>query len=164
LTNAIRAAIWQVDKDQPVGAVLTMDEQLSHSLQRRRFSVTLLSLFGAVAALLAAVGLYGVLAFIVAQRKREIGVRIALGAAGRDVVREVLGQGLRLAGMGLSIGLVLALAITRLMSALLFGTSPTDAITFLGAATLLTFIAVMASLIPALRASHVDPLVALRDE
>jgi putative ABC transport system permease protein len=164
MTNAIRAAIWQVDKNQPVGAVLTMDEQLSHSLQRRRFSVTLLSIFGAVAALLAAVGLYGVLAFIVAQRRREIGVRIALGATGRDVVRDVLGHGLRLAALGLSIGLALALAITRLMSALLFGTSPTDVVTFVGAATLLTLIAVMASLIPALRASRVDPLVALRDE
>jgi len=164
LTNAIRAAIWQVDKDQPVGAVLTMDEQLSRSLQRRRYSVTLLSIFGAVAALLAAVGLYGVLAFIVAQRRREIGVRIALGATGRDVIRDVLGQGLRLAGLGVSIGLALALAMTRLMSALLFGTSPTDIVTFAGASTLLTGIAVTASLVPALRASRVDPLVALRDE
>ena len=164
LTNAIRAAIWEVDKDQPVGAVLTMDEQLSRSLQRRRYSVTLLSIFGAVAALLAAVGLYGVLAFIVAQRRREIGVRIALGATGRDVIRDVLGQGLRLAGLGVSIGLALALAMTRLMSALLFGTSPTDIVTFAGASTLLTGIAVTASLVPALRASRVDPLVALRDE
>jgi len=164
MTNAIRAAIWQVDKDQPVGAVLTMDEQLSHSLQRRRFSVSLLSIFGVVAALLAAVGLYGVLAFIVAQRRREIGVRMALGATGRDVIRDVLGHGLRLAAFGVSIGLALALAITRLMSALLFGTSPTDVATFAGAATLLTLIAAIASLIPALRASRVDPLVALRDE
>jgi putative ABC transport system permease protein len=164
MANAIRAAIWQVDKDQPVGAVLTMDEQLSHSLQRRRFSVTLLSIFGAVAALLAAVGLYGVLAFIVAQRRREIGVRMALGATGRDVIRDVLGHGLRLSAFGVSIGLALALAITRLMSALLFGTSPTDVATFAGAAMLLALIAAIASLIPALRASRVDPLVALRDE
>jgi putative ABC transport system permease protein len=164
MTNAIRAAIWQVDKDQPVGAVLTMDEQLSHSLQRRRFSVTLLSIFGAVAALLAAVGLYGVLAFIVAQRRREIGVRMALGATERDVIRDVLGHGLQLAAFGVSIGLALALAITRLMSAFLFGTSPTDVATFAGAATLLALIAAIASLIPALRASRVDPLVALRDE
>jgi ABC-type antimicrobial peptide transport system permease subunit len=141
-----------------------MDEQLSRSLQRRRYSVTLLSIFGAVAALLAAVGLYGVLAFIVAQRRREIGVRIALGATSRDVIRDVLGQGLRLAGLGVSIGLALALAMTRLMSALLFGTSPTDIVTFAGASTLLTGIAVTASLVPALRASRVDPLVALRDE
>ena len=135
-----------------------------HSLQRRRFSVTLLSIFGAVAALLAAVGLYGVLAFIVAQRRREIGVRIALGATRRDVIRDVLGHGLRLAAFGVSIGLALALAITRLMSALLFGTSPTDVATFAGAATLLALIAAIAGLIPALRASRVDPLVALRDE
>ena len=164
LSNAVRAAIWGVDKDQPVGALLTMDEQLSHSMQRRRFSVTLLSIFGSVAALLAAVGLYGVLAFIVSQRRREIGVRIALGATGRDVITDVLGHGLRLAGLGMAIGLALALAVTRLMSALLFGTSPTDVATFAGAATLLSVIAVTASLIPALRASRVDPLVALREE
>jgi putative ABC transport system permease protein len=164
LSNAVRAAIWEVDKDQPVGALLTMDEQLSHSMQRRRFSVTLLSIFGTVAALLAAVGLYGVLAFIVSQRRREIGVRIALGATGRDVIADVLGHGLRLAGLGMAIGLALALAVTRLMSALLFGTSPTDVATFAGAATLLSVIAVTASLIPALGASRVDPLAALREE
>jgi putative ABC transport system permease protein len=126
--------------------------------------VTLLSIFGSVAALLAAVGLYGVLAFIVSQRRREIGVRIALGATGRDVITDVLGHGLRLAGLGMAIGLALALAVTRLMSALLFGTSATDVATFAGAATLLSVIAVTASLIPALRASRVDPLVALREE
>ena len=113
----MRDAIWQVDKDQPVGAVLTMDEQLSNSLQRRRFSVTLLSVFGAVAALLAAVGLYGVLAFIVAQRRREIGVRMALGATGRATSSPTCsGHGLRLAAIGVVVGLALALAITRLMS------------------------------------------------
>ena len=164
LSKAVQAAVWRVDKDQPVGAILTMDEQLSRSLQRRRFSVTLFSAFGAVAVLLAAVGLYGVLAFIVAQRRREIGVRIALGATGRDVIRDILGHGLRLAALGVSIGLALALALTRLMTALLFGTSPTDVVTFVGAATLLSLIAALASLIPALRASRVDPLVALRDE
>jgi putative ABC transport system permease protein len=164
LTNAIRAAIWQVDKDQPVDAILSMDQQMSNSLQRRRFSVTLLSIFGGVAALLAALGLYGVLAFIVSQRRREIGVRIALGATARDVITDVLGHGLRLAGLGMAVGLALAIAVTRLMSALLFGTSPTDVVTYAGAATLLAVIAVAASLIPALRASRVDPLVALRED
>jgi putative ABC transport system permease protein len=164
LGNAVRAAIWRVDKDQPVGAILTMDEQFSRSLQRRRFSVTLFSAFGAVAVLLAAVGLYGVLAFIVSQRRREIGVRMALGATGRDVITDVLGQGLRLAGFGMAAGLALSLAVTRVLSALLFRTSPTDVATFAAAAMLLAVIAVAASLIPALRASRVDPLVALRED
>jgi putative ABC transport system permease protein len=162
--TSIRDAIWQVDKDQPIGAILTMDEQLSKSLTRRRFSVTLLSAFGVVAAALAAIGLYGVLAFIVAQRRREIGVRMALGAQPRDVIADVMGQGLRLAAVGVVAGIVLALAGARLLNSLLFGTSPTDTLTFVAAVTLLVAIAALASLVPALRASRVDPLIALRDE
>ena len=164
LANAIRAAVWSVDKDQPIGPVLTMDERLSNSMVGRRYSVTLLIAFGATAVVLAAVGLYGVLAFLVSSRRREIGVRIALGATAIDVVGDVLGHGLRLTGFGMAIGLALALAVTRLMSTLLFGISPTDVATFASAATLLAVIAVAASLIPALRASRVDPLAALRDE
>ena len=164
LTNAVRDAIWQVDKDQPVGAVRTMDEQLSNSLTRRRFSVTLLSAFGIVAVSLAGIGLYGVLAFIVAQRRREIGVRMALGAQPRDVIADVMGQGLRLAGLGVVVGIGLALAGTRLLNSMLFGTSPTDVLTFAAVAALLVTIAAAASLVPALRASRVDPLIALRDE
>jgi ABC-type antimicrobial peptide transport system permease subunit len=164
VTNSARAAMLQVDKDQPVGAILTMDEQFSRSLTRRRFSVTLLSLFGGVAVLLAAVGLYGVLAFLVSQRRREIGVRIALGATARDVMKDVLGEGLRLAAIGMALGLGLALAATRLMSALLYATSPTDVATYAGAAAILAVIAITASFIPAFRASRVDPIIALRDE
>ena len=164
IAGAVRAAVWTVDKDQPVGAVLTMDERLSNSLARRRYSVTLLTAFGATAVLLAAVGLYGVLAFVVSQRRREIGVRIALGATARDVVSDVLGQGLRLAALGMAVGLVLALAVTRLMSSLLFGIGATDIATYAGSALVLTVIATAASLVPALRASRVDPLNALRDE
>lgn len=160
----VRAAFASVDRNQPIGAVRTMDEQMAGSLSDRRFAVTLLTAFGAAAMLLAAVGLYGVLAFVVSQRRREIGVRIALGASTRDVIVDVVGDGLRLAGIGLAAGVVLAAGVTRLMSALLFGTSPTDLATFAGAAVLLGVVAVAASLAPALRASSVDPLVALREE
>jgi putative ABC transport system permease protein len=164
LAIAVRAAIARVDKDTAAVALRTMDEQLSNSLTRRRFSVTLLVAFGFTAVALAAIGLYGVLAFLVSQRRREIGVRIALGATSRDVVTDVLGQGLRLAALGLGVGLALAVAVTRLISAMLFGTSPTDVATYVAAAALLAAIAVAASLIPALRASRVDPLTALRDQ
>jgi putative ABC transport system permease protein len=162
--NAVRDAIWRVDKEQPIGAVRTMDEQLSNSLTRRRFSVTLLTAFGVVAVSLAAIGLYGVLAFIVAQRRREIGLRMALGARPRDVIADVLGQGMRLALVGVAAGIGLALAATRLLRSLLYGTSPTDAVTYVAVATLLVLIAAGASFVPALRASRVDPLTALRDE
>jgi putative ABC transport system permease protein len=164
LKRSVQLAIWQVDKDQPVGAIRTMDEVLYRSLSRRRFSVTLLTAFGVIAVSLAAIGLYGVLAFIVAQRRREIGVRMALGATPRAVVADVLGEGLRLAGIGVVAGIGLAIAATRLLNALLFGTSRTDVATFSGVAVLLVVIAAAASLVPALRASRVDPIVALRDE
>jgi putative ABC transport system permease protein len=164
MRRAIENAIARVDKDQPVGATLTMDELLSRTLARRRFGVTLLTAFGAIAVALAAVGLYGVLAFIVGERRREIGVRMALGAQPRDIIAELLGEGLRLAGFGVVAGIALALATGRLLNALLFGTSPTDAVTFLSASALIVTIAACASLIPAVRASRVDPLVALRDE
>lgn len=141
-----------------------MDDRLSNSLSRQRFGVMLLSAFGALAVALAAVGLYGVLAFIVAQRRREIGVRMALGASPADVIREVLGQGVRLAGVGIGVGLLLAVAASRVLTTLLYGTSPTDATTFVGVATLLVMVAACASLIPAVRASRVAPLKALRDE
>jgi putative ABC transport system permease protein len=164
LAAPARMAIWQIDKDQPVGAVRTMDEQLSRSVAQRRFSVALLTGFGAIAIVLAAIGLYGVLAFVTAQRRREIGVRMALGARPRDVVVDVLGHGLRLTALGVAAGIALALAATRLINTLLFGTSPTDAATFAAVAALLVLVAATASLIPALRASRVDPIVALRDE
>jgi putative ABC transport system permease protein len=164
VANSVRTAMLEVDKDQPVGAILTMDEQLSRSLTRRRFGVTLLTLFGAVAVMLAAIGLYGVLAFLVSQRRREIGVRIALGATAQDVMQDVLGEGLRLAGIGMVLGLALAVAASRLMASMLYATSPMDVATYAGAASMLAVIAVAASFVPAFRASRVDPIVALRDE
>jgi predicted permease len=164
LARAIRQAVSTVDRDEPVGAVTTMDERLSGSLSRRRFTVTLLSIFGAVALGLAAVGLYGVLAFVVAQGRREIGVRIALGARPVALVAGILGQGLRLAGLGIAVGLALALGTSRLLASALYGVGAVDASTFVGVSGLLLAIAALASLVPALRASRVDPLIALRDE
>jgi ABC-type antimicrobial peptide transport system permease subunit len=117
-----------------------------------------------MAVALAAIGLYGVLAFIVAQRRREIGVRMALGAGPRHVIADVLGQGLRLAAIGVTIGMALALAATRLLSSLLYGTSATDVATFASVALLLVLIAIGASVVPARRASRVDPLDALRED
>lgn len=162
--RSIERAIARVDADQPVGATLTMDELLSRTLARRRFGVTLLTSFGVIAIALAAVGLYGVLAFIVGERRREIGVPMALGPRPRDIAANLLGEGLRLAGLGVVGGIALALAAARLLNALLFGTSPTDAVTFVSASALIVTIAACASLVPAIRASRVDPLVALRDE
>src|SRR5262249_49178522 len=164
IAGAVRQAVWQVDKEQPLGDVMTMDQRLSDSLSRRRFGVTMLTAFGVIAAALAAIGLYGVLSFIVAPPRRQIRVRMALGASAQEVVAEIMGQGLRLTGIGIGVGIALAIAVTRLMESLLYGTSTTDALTFGSVAMLLVVIAGGASALPALRASRVDPLVALREE
>jgi len=164
LAAATQVAIWRVDKDQPLSAIQTMDERLSLSIARRRFSVTLLSAFAIIAGMLAAIGLYGVIAFVVAQRRREFGVRMALGAQSRDIVADVMRNGLQLAGLGIAAGFALAIGATRLINALLFGTSPTDAGTFAAVVALLAIVAAAACLIPALRASRLDPITALRDE
>jgi putative ABC transport system permease protein len=161
---ALRRVVEGVDKDQPVGALRTLDDEISSSLARRRFSVALLTAFGGVAVLLAAVGLYGVLAFLVAQRRREIGIRIALGATAGDVVRGVILDGGKLIAVGMIAGIGLSLASTRLLSSLLFGIGATDAVSFGAAVALLAAIALIASVVPALTASRVDPLVALRAE
>jgi len=141
-----------------------MDEWLADSAAQPRLNAVLLVVFAAVAMLIAVIGIYSVLAYSVNQRTREIGLRMALGARARDVITDVLGQGLRLALIGVGAGIVLALAATRLLRSLLYGTSPTDAATFVAVATLLVAVAAGASFVPALRASRVDPLTALRDE
>jgi putative ABC transport system permease protein len=164
IAGVVRDAIWSVDKDQAIGPMLTMDERLSGTMARRRFSVTLFTCFGVAAAALAAVGLYGVLAFIVAQRGREIGVRLALGATRWSVLSEVIGQGVRLAAIGIAAGLALALGATRLLRALLYGTTPSDAPTLVIVSVLLVGLAALASVVPAVRASRVDPLIALRED
>ena len=164
LASAVRKTVWEIDKDQPVSDVSTMEEVLSESIARQRFSMLLLAVFAGVALLLAAVGLYGVMSYSVAQRTREIGLRMALGAQERDVLRMVVGQGLKLVLAGVLIGLAAAFALTRLMSSLLFGVSATDPATLVTISLLLVGVAVLASYVPARRATKVDPLIALRYE
>ena len=141
-----------------------MDQRVAASLETQRFAVVLLGIFGTLALILAAIGLYGVLAFTVSQRTREIGVRIALGAQWRDVLKLILRSGMTLVVVGLTIGLAGALALTRLMSTLLFEVSPTDPITFGAVALSVILAALLACYVPARRATKVDPLIALRYE
>jgi putative ABC transport system permease protein len=153
-----------MDRDQPMAGVATMEQLVSDSYSRSRFTMIVLAIFAAVALLLAAVGIYGVIAFTVAQRTNEIGIRVAMGAQRGDVLRLVLGQGGRLIFLGVALGVVAGLLITRLMSGLLFGISATDPSTFAGVALLLAAVALLACYMPARRATHVDPLIALRYE
>ncbi|HEY6272167.1 MAG TPA: ABC transporter permease [Terriglobales bacterium] len=164
LVSSIRSVIAQCDKNLPLADVLTMDEIRSTSVAQPRLEAVLLGLFGGLAMLLAAVGIYGVMSYSVSQRTSEIGVRIALGADRGDVLAMVCKQGLRLAGIGLASGVLLALAVTRVMSKVLFGISPTDPGTFAAIIALLALVALFACYVPARRATKVDPMVALRHE
>jgi putative ABC transport system permease protein len=161
---AVRNVVGQLDKDLPVADVRTMSDLLSDSVASRRFNMFLLGSFAMVALLLAGVGIYGVMAYSVAQRTHEIGIRIALGAQARDVLKLVVGQGMYTAMIGVGIGLAGAFALTRVMASLLFGVSATDPIVFAGVALLLSFTALVACYIPARRATKVDALNALRSE
>ena len=164
LTSAIRNAVMEVDPEQPVFGLATMKHVLSASISRRRFGMFLFGLFAAAAIVMAAVGLYGVLAFSVAQRTNEIGIRIALGARPEMMVAHIVREGLWLALAGLAGGAVAAFALTRLMSGLIFGVGATDPISFAVGGVLLVAIALLASYLPARRAAGVDPVVALKQE
>ncbi len=164
LVSAARSALQQMDPEQPMAAISTMDELVAGSLSRSRFTMLVLGVFAALALILASVGIYGVIAYCVTQRTQEFGIRMALGANRRDVLRLVLGQGTRLTLLGIGLGIVAALIVTRLMATLLYGISATDPLTFTAVALLLALVAIAACYIPARRATRVDPIVALRYE
>jgi predicted permease len=164
LVAALRQAVWAVDRDQPISNIQTMEEILASEVSQRRLGMSLLAAFAALALLLASLGIYGVLSYAVTQRTPEIGMRMALGAQPGDVLRMVLGEGMRLVLLGLGIGLSASFALTRVMANLLFGVSATDPITFIAITLLLIVVALLACYIPARRATRIDPMVALRHE
>jgi ABC-type antimicrobial peptide transport system permease subunit len=164
LAAAVREQVLAVDSNQPIYDVKTMDERVALTLGTHRFAVVLLGIFGAVALLLAAIGLYGVLAFAVSQRTREIGIHMALGARARDVLLMVVRQGMSLVLVGIGVGLLGAYALTRTVRSLLFEVAPTDSLTFVVVPLLLAIVGAIACYLPARRATKVDPLVALRYE
>ncbi|HEV2176676.1 MAG TPA: ABC transporter permease [Terriglobia bacterium] len=164
LSSEVQRAIQSVDKDEPVYNVRTMQEIVARSVSPRRFNMLLLGLFAALALVLAAIGLFGVMSYSVSQRTHEIGIRMALGAERGRVLKAVLAQGLKLTLAGLGAGLVISLALTRAMASLLFGVRPADPVTFAAVAVVLTGVALLASYLPARRATKVDPVVALRHE
>jgi ABC-type antimicrobial peptide transport system permease subunit len=160
--NAIRSQVLSIDRDQPISAVKTMDETLTGSVGQERLTLLLLGAFAAVAVVLALVGLYGIISYSVAQRRREIGIRRALGAQQRDILRLIVGHGAILTLAGVAIGICAALALTRVIEGLLFGVSTNDPSTFAAVAGIFVLIALAASYIPARRAVRLDPMSALR--
>jgi predicted permease len=164
LLNRIRQAVWSVDANLPLASVYTLNDFYSKSMARTSFTLVMLVIAGAMALVLGTVGLYGVTAYSVSQRTREIGIRMALGAERRDTMRLVLGEGILVIVLGLAIGLAGSLALTRFLASLLYGVTATDPLTFAGVGVMLTVVALVASYIPARRAMLVDPMLALRHE
>jgi predicted permease len=164
LVSAVTNAVHEVNPDIPVRDVLTMDELVTNSLSQQRFNLMLLGAFAALALILAAIGIYSVLAYSVRRRVQEIGIRLALGARISDVLRMIVFEGMRPTLLGVGIGAIGALALARVMSSLVYGVNPTDPLTFLAVAVTLGIVALSATIIPAYRAAKVDPMVALRYE
>ncbi|MES2522258.1 MAG: ABC transporter permease [Gemmatimonadota bacterium] len=164
MVPSVRAAIHGIDRDLPLANIRTMEKMIDDSMGQRRLSTTLLGIFSAIALLLATIGIYGVMAYTVSQRQRELGIRMALGSTRDRVLRLVLRQGMQLAMAGVVIGLVGAYALTRVVESQLYGVEATDPTTFVVVTALLTGVALVASLVPAMRATRVDPVVALREE
>jgi putative ABC transport system permease protein len=164
VTQAVKQQIWKVDSQLPVSKVKTMDDVSAASFAARRFNMLLLAIFAGLALLLAAVGIYGVMSYAVTQRTQEIGIRMALGARATDVLKLIIRNGMTLALLGVAIGIAGAVALTRLLTNMLFGVTPTDKATFVVVSLLLMAIALLACYLPARRATKVDPLVALRYE
>jgi ABC-type antimicrobial peptide transport system permease subunit len=164
LLDALRQTNRQISGEQAIYNPQTMDATVASTLAARRFSMILLATFAGLALLLASIGIYGVISYLVGQRTHEIGLRMALGASRGDVLRMVLHQGAKLAGIGVFLGIAASLALTQLMASMLYGVSATDPLTFAGVAFILTIVALAACYIPARRAMRVDPMVALRYE
>jgi len=164
IAPAIRSTVQSMDPALPIVQLRTMESVFGDSVSRQRFLSQLLDIFAAVALVLAAIGTYGVLSYLVTERQREIGIRVALGASTAGIVRLVLRQGLSLSAMGIAGGVVGALALARLTGSLLFGVSPTDPTTYVAVGAVILLVALLACLIPAQRAIRVDPLVAIRNE
>jgi putative ABC transport system permease protein len=164
LTGAVRQAIWSVNPDQPITDVATMEDILDQEVFQRRLQTILLGFCAALALLLSAVGTYGLVAYSVAQRTHELGVRMALGAERMDILRLVLVQGLKLTLIGVGIGITGAFGLTRFLSSLLYGVKPSDPVTFTAVSLVLATVALLANYLPERRATKVDPMVALRYE
>jgi putative ABC transport system permease protein len=162
--SALRTAVREIDRNLPVAFIRPMDELLDSSLAPRRFNLLLLGVFAGLGLVLAAVGLYGVMSYLVSQRIHEIGIRLALGAQRRDIFRLVAGRGIRLTLVGIALGLAGALGLTKFMVTMLFGVKPNDLTTFVGVALLLALVATLACWVPARRATRVDPIITLRYE
>jgi putative ABC transport system permease protein len=162
VASAIRLTVHSIDKDLPVTGVESFPDAVGQSISRERFRTFLLGSFSAIALVLAAVGIFGVISYSASQRTQEIGIRMALGAQRRDVLHMILGQGAKLALLGLAIGVVLAFLLTRLIASMLYRVSATDPLTFGAVAIVLLGVAITACYVPARRATRVDPMVALR--